>query len=247
MKTLLSLLLLAPAAFAADPAPAPAAAPKAEAKPAAAKDGFKNDDERVIYALGRALGRNVAPFNLSAAEVKLLNDGVRDQLADKKSPVDLPAYTQKINDLLRARMGALAEKEIAKGREYAAAFTKEEGVKEIPGGGWYKSLAAGSGDMPTAADTVKVHYRGTLIDGTEFDSSYKRGEPIETGLQGGLIQCWLKAIPLIKKGGKAKLVCPSEVAYGEEGRPPTIKGGATLVFEVELVDIVKAPKDGKKK
>jgi FKBP-type peptidyl-prolyl cis-trans isomerase FkpA len=242
MKTLLSLLLLAPAAFAADPAPAPAAAPKTDAKPAAVKDGFKSDDERVVYALGRALGRNVAPFNLSAAEVKLLNDGVRDQLADKKSPIDLPVYTQKINDLLRARMGALAEKEIAKGREYAAAFTKEEGVKDIPGGGWYKVLAAGSGEQPTAADTVKVHYRGTLIDGTEFDSSYKRGEPIETGLQGGLIQCWLKAIPLIKKGGKAKLVCPSEVAYGEEGRPPTIKGGATLVFEVELVDIVKASK-----
>lgn len=246
MKILsLTALLLAPAAFAADPAPAPKAdAPKTEAAKAEApaKDPFKSDADRVVYALGRALGRNVAPFGLSAAETKILTDGVRDQIADKKSPVDLGVYTQKINDLLRERMGAVSEKEKKKGRDYAAAFVKEAGVKEIPGGGWIKMLSAGGGPEPTAEDTVKVHYRGTLIDGKEFDSSYKRGEPLEAGLQGGLIQCWLKAIPLIKKGGKAKLVCPSDVAYGDDGRPGTIPGGATLVFEVELVDVIAKKK-----
>lgn len=239
---LLAASLLPAAAFAADtmPAPKPESKTKAEAKAKAeVKDAFKSDDERTVYALGRALGRNVAPFGLSAAEAKILTDGVRDQIADKTSPVDLPTYTQRINDLLRNRMSAVAQKEAQKGKEYAAAFTKEEGVKPIPGGGWIKHLTSGTGDMPTAADTVKVHYRGTLIDGTEFDSSYKRGEPIESGLSGGLIQCWLKGVPLIKKGGKAKLVCPSDVAYGDEGRPPTIKGGATLVFEIELVDVIK--------
>lgn len=219
----------------------PAAAPAAETKPAA-KDPFKTDDERVVYALGRALGRNVGPFSLTPAEAKILTDGVRDQIAEKPSPVDLQAYSQKINELLRARMGAAAEKESKKGREYAAAFKKEEGVKEIPGGGWIKHLTPGKGESPTSADTVKVHYRGTLVDGTEFDSSYKRGEPIESGLSGGLIQCWLKGVPLMKKGGKAKLVCPSDVAYGDEGRPPVIKGGATLIFEIELVDVIKAKK-----
>ncbi len=226
-------LLLSSAAYAAD-----------AAKP---KDSFKNDDERVLYTLGRALGRNVAPFALTPAEVKLVTDGLRDEVTKKPSPVDLPAYSAKINDLLRGRMGAASEKEAAKGKEYAEAFKKEEGVVEIPGGGWLKHLAQGTGAQPTAADTVKVHYRGTLIDGTEFDSSYKRGEPIESGLSGGLIQCWLKGVPLIKKGGKAKLVCPSDVAYGDEGRMPTIKGGATLVFEIELVDITTPPADKKKK
>lgn len=252
MKILLSLLLLAPAAFAADPAPTAAPAPKAAeaAKTAAKADGFKNDDERTVYALGRALGRNVGPFGLSSAEVNVLVNGVKDQLADKKAPIDLQAYTGRINEMLRQRMGAVAEKEKAKGAEYAKTFAKEGGVTEIPGGGWIKHLTQGTGDMPKAEDTVKVHYRGTLIDGTEFDSSYKRGEPIEAGLQGGLIQCWLQAVPLLKKGGKAKIVCPSDVAYGDEGRPPTIKGGATLVFDIELVDIVKAAapeKDKKKK
>lgn len=238
----LAALLFSPCAALAADAAAPA--PKAEAK---AKDAFKSDDERVVYVLGRALGRNVAPFDLSAAEVKIVNDGLRDEVAKKPSPVDLPAYSAKINDMLRVRIGAAAAKEGAKGKEYAAAFTKEAGVVEIPGGGWLKHLTQGTGQMPTSADTVKVHYRGTLIDGTEFDSSYKRGEPIESGLSGGLIQCWLKGVPLIKKGGKAKFVCPSDVAYGDEGRPPTIKGGATLVFEIELVDITTPAADKKKK
>jgi FKBP-type peptidyl-prolyl cis-trans isomerase FkpA len=232
---LLAVSLLLPcSAFAAD----------AAAKP---KDPFKSEDERTVYVLGRALGRNVAPFSLSAAEVKILNDGLRDEVLKKASPVDLQAYSPKINDMLRDRMGAAAAKEAAKGKEYAAAFAKEEGVVAIPGGGLIKSLVAGTGDSPTEADTVKVHYRGTLIDGTEFDSSYKRGEPIEAGLSGGLIQCWLKGIVLMKKGGKAKLVCPADVAYGDEGRPPVIKGGATLVFEVELVEIVKAAAPAKDK
>ncbi|MDX6770745.1 MAG: FKBP-type peptidyl-prolyl cis-trans isomerase [Elusimicrobiota bacterium] len=240
-QLLFALALLTPcAAFAADAAPAPAA--KAAAAP---KDPFKTDDERVVYALGRALGRNVAPFALSAAEVKILNDGLRDEVLKKASPVDLQAYGQKINEVLRARMGAAAAKEAAKGKAYADAFAKEEGVKPIPGGGLIKHLVEGKGDSPTAEDTVKVHYRGTLIDGTEFDSSYKRNEPIETGLSGGLVQCWLKGIPLLKTGGKAKLVCPSDVAYGDDGRPPVIKGGATLVFEVELVEVLKAGKTKK--
>lgn len=230
MKILLSLLLLAPSAFAAD------------AKAPAAKDPFKSDDERIVYALGRALGRNVSPFSLSPAEQKILVDGVRDQLADKKPPIDVAAFQARINELLRGRMTAEAAKEKEKGKAYADAFKKEAGVKEIPGGGLYKMLVEGKGAGPAPEDTVKVHYRGTLIDGTEFDSSYKRGEPIETNLQGGLISCWLKGIPLLKKGGKAKLVCPSDVAYGDDGRPPTIKGGATLVFEVELVDVSKASK-----
>jgi FKBP-type peptidyl-prolyl cis-trans isomerase FkpA len=102
--------------------------------------------------------------------------------------------------------------------------------------------------MPAADDTVKVNYRGTLIDGTEFDSSYKRNEPASFPLK-GVIPCWTNGVAQMKVGGKAKLVCPSDSAYGDQGHPPAIPGGATLVFEVELLEITKAeaPKTEKKK
>jgi FKBP-type peptidyl-prolyl cis-trans isomerase FkpA len=86
---------------------------------------------------------------------------------------------------------------------------------------------------------VKVHYHGTLVDGTEFDSSVKRGEPLTIGLAGGIIKCWSEGVPLMKVGGKSRFVCPSDLAYGDQGRPPAIKPGATLVFEIELLEIVK--------
>ena len=102
----------------------------------------------------------------------------------------------------------------------------------------YKSLREGAGPSPTAADSVKVHYRGTLVDGTEFDSSYKRNAPAVFPL-GGVIKCWTEGVQRMKVGGKSQLVCPSDLAYGDQGRPPQIPGGATLVFQVELLEIVK--------
>src|SRR5438094_917610 len=95
------------------------------------------------------------------------------------------------------------------------------------------------GASPAATDRVKVHYHGTLTDGTVFDSSVKRGEPLTIALGGGVIKCWSEGVPLMKVGGKSRLVCPSDLAYGDQGRPPTIKPGATLVFEVDLLEIVK--------
>ncbi len=97
-----------------------------------------------------------------------------------------------------------------------------------------KTLKEGDGATPTADDTVKVNYRGTLLDGTEFDSSYKRNEPATFPLK-NVIPCWTNGVAMMKAGGKAKLVCPSEVAYGDQGHPPTIPGGSTLIFEVELL------------
>jgi FKBP-type peptidyl-prolyl cis-trans isomerase FkpA len=99
----------------------------------------------------------------------------------------------------------------------------------------YHELRAGTGPSPQATDTVKVNYRGTLVDGTEFDSSYKRNEPAEFPLN-GVIKCWTEGVQKMKVGGKARLVCPSDIAYGEQGRPG-IPGGAALVFEIELLQI----------
>jgi FKBP-type peptidyl-prolyl cis-trans isomerase FkpA len=141
-------------------------------------------------------------------------------------------------------MEAKAKLQKEKGEAFAATFAKEEGVKPIPMGGYIKIEKAGEGPNPGPDDTVKVNYRGTLIDGTEFDSSYKRHEPAEFPLR-NVIPCWTNGVAMMKAGGKAKLVCPSDVAYGDQGHPPVIPGGSTLVFEIELLDIVKpeAPKE----
>ena len=119
-----------------------------------------------------------------------------------------------------------------------ARAAKEEGAVVTASGLVYRQLQEGKGESPRATDMVRVHYRGTFPDGKEFDSSYKRGQPADFPLN-GVIPCWTEGVPMIKTGGKARLICPSDIAYGDEGRPPTIPGGATLIFEVELLEIVK--------
>jgi FKBP-type peptidyl-prolyl cis-trans isomerase FkpA len=119
---------------------------------------------------------------------------------------------------------------------YEEAFAREAGVLPIRWGGWVKILTAGTGASPNPDSVVKVNYRGTLVDGTEFDSSYKRGEPATFSLR-HVIPCWTFGVPMMKVGGKSKFVCPASVAYGAEGQPPSIPGGATLAFEIELLDV----------
>src|SRR5207253_7439206 len=114
----------------------------------------------------------------------------------------------------------------------------EKGAVKTPSGAIVTTLKAGTGPSPTASDKVKVHYQGTLMDGTVFDSSIQRGEPITFPLS-GVIKCWGEGVQQMKVGGKSRLVCPADTAYGDRGAPPKIKPGATLVFEVELLEIVK--------
>ena len=124
------------------------------------------------------------------------------------------------------------------GEDFLARNKTAKDVKTTESGLQYIVEKEGTGASPKATDTVKVHYHGTLTDGTVFDSSVKRGEPATFPLN-QVIKCWTEAVQLIKVGGKSKLVCPSGIAYGDRGSPPVIKPGATLVFEVELLDIVK--------
>ncbi len=124
------------------------------------------------------------------------------------------------------------------GNPYEESFASEAGVRPIKFGGWIKTLKEGDGPAPTSDSVVTVHYRGTLTDGTEFDSSYGRGQPATFPLQ-NVIRCWTFGVPMMKLGEKAKLVCPAAVAYGSKGAPPDIPGGATLAFEIELLSIVK--------
>ena len=175
---LISLILAAAPAFAAD-APK-AAAPKTEApKAAAPKDPYKTDDERSIYTIGFLMGRNVSSFNLTPAEVKIIQAGLGDAILSAQPKCDVRFYQPRVNELLTKRMEGSATKEKEKGRAFTEKFVKETKPQAIPGGGWYLETKAGAGAMPSKTDTIKAHYRGTTTDGAEFDSSYSRGEPTE--------------------------------------------------------------------
>lgn len=246
MNRLLAVVLAAAVVspISAADAPAPAAAPAAKPKaaktaPKASGDSLKSEDEKTSYAYGFKVGQNLASLALEDAQIKALAQGLRDAAGGKNPAVDMATYLPKVSDMISKRVEARAAVEKKKGAEFAEKFSKEDGVKPITGGGWMKTLVAGNGATPTAADTVKVNYAGTLIDGKEFDSSYKRGEPATFPL-GGVIPCWTNGVAQMKVGEKAKLVCPSDIAYGDQGHPPVIPGGSTLVFEVELLEIVKA-------
>jgi FKBP-type peptidyl-prolyl cis-trans isomerase FkpA len=195
-----------------------------------------NDDNKTLYALGLIVGRNLAGFNLNASELDVVKAGISDAATGKKPQVELETFGPRVNQLRNKRMSAKSEDEKKKGKTYEETAAKEAGAERTPSGMVFKSLGGGAGESPKAADTVKVNYKGTLTDGTEFDSSYKRGQPAEFPLM-GVIPCWTEGVQKMKPGEKAKLVCPSNIAYGDQGRPPTIPGGATLVFEIELIGV----------
>ena len=197
------------------------------------------EEQKTMYALGLMMGRNLSNFSLTPAEVELVKKGLQDSATGVKSDIQPETMMPKIQELAKTRQAARSEQEKVKGKEYADKAAKEAGAQALPSGLVYASITEGTGASPKATDVVKAHYHGTLTDGTVFDSSVKRGQPLEFSLD-GVIPCWTEGVQKMKVGGKAKLVCPSQIAYGDMGRPPTIPGGATLVFEVELLD-VKAP------
>jgi len=197
---------------------------------------LKTEDEKALYALGAAVGRNVAPFNLTPAELALVQQGFADTAANKEAKVDVTSYFPKIQELQTSRQAAAAAVEKKAGDAYLAKAAAVKGAVKTPSGLVYTPIKAGTGAMPKATDTVKVHYHGTLPDGKVFDSSVQRKEPATFPLN-GVIPCWTEGVQLMKVGGKSKLVCPSSIAYGDRGAPPDIKPGATLVFEVELLAI----------
>ena len=146
------------------------------------------------------------------------------------------AFEQDLQKKEIERLKQLAEKNKKEGAEFLAANKAKEGVKTLPSGLQYKVLAEGNGTQPKPTDQVTVNYRGTFLDGTEFDSSYKRGEPVTFPVN-GVIKAWSEALPLMKTGAKWQLFVPAELAYGEKGAGRAISPNSTLIFEVELVGI----------
>jgi FKBP-type peptidyl-prolyl cis-trans isomerase FkpA len=221
----------APAAFLllALPLAAETAAPAPPADPALAAE-----EAQVVYAIGLSMWRNLASLDLSPAEVALVQRALADAAAGTPA-LDAQAYSAKMQEFAKGRAMRRAEAEKTRGAEALAAAAAEPGAVKTDSGMVYRELVAGQGETPKPTDSVEVHYRGTLVDGSEFDSSYKRGEPAKFGLN-RVVKCWTEGLQKMKPGGKAKLVCPSELAYGDRGRPG-IPPGATLIFEVELLSI----------
>jgi FKBP-type peptidyl-prolyl cis-trans isomerase FkpA/FKBP-type peptidyl-prolyl cis-trans isomerase FklB len=219
--------------------PTEARAPAAAAAKPAASGDLKTDDEKILYVLGLAISRNLGPFALTESELALVKQGLSDGVLNRPAKVDLQAYAPKIEEFTKRRLATAATTEKKAGTAFLEKAAAEPGAAKQPTGFVYREVKAGTGPSPKTTDKVKVHYTGTLIDGTVFDSSVQRGEPATFPLN-QVIPCWTQGLQLMKAGGKAKLVCPSELAYGDGGSPPRIKGGSTLVFDVELLSIEKA-------
>ncbi|MGH9559563.1 MAG: FKBP-type peptidyl-prolyl cis-trans isomerase, partial [Bryobacteraceae bacterium] len=187
-----------------------------------------------VYAIGLMMYRSLAQFNLSPAEMEIVKRALSDAAAGKPA-VDIETWGPKVQTLAQSRGERVAQKEKAAGAAYLAKAAAEPGAVKSPSGLIYRELKPGTGPSPKPTDTVKVNYRGTLVNGTEFDSSYKRNEPAEFPLN-HVISCWTEGVQKMKVGGKSRLVCPPELAYGARNMPG-IPAGSTLIFDIELLSI----------
>jgi FKBP-type peptidyl-prolyl cis-trans isomerase len=213
------------------------------AAPAVAEE-LKTDKEKVSYAIGMSIGSDMQRQELDL-DVKLLAEGLnaaysnQETLLSQEDMVNvLVAFQQKKQAELQARAAEIGDKNKADGQKFMKENAKKEGVKTTASGLQYEVLTKGQGATPTVDDKVTVNYRGTLVDGTEFDSSYKRGEPVSFPVS-GVIAGWTEALQLMQEGDKFRLVIPSDLAYGERGAGQLIGPGSTLVFEVELIKVEK--------
>lgn len=192
----------------------------------------QTEEQKALYALGVAMSQNIVGFELSAAELELVKKGLADGAQGKTGNFDPQPHFAKLQEMMKTRTAAA-------GKAVADKAAAEKGAKRTASGLVITTLKEGAGASPKATDTVKVHYHGTLPNGKVFDSSRNRGEPAEFELN-GVIKCWTEGVQMMKVGGKSKLVCPADIAYGDRSPPGSaIPPGATLIFEVELLEIQK--------
>jgi FKBP-type peptidyl-prolyl cis-trans isomerase len=206
-----------------------------------------NDDKKVSYAMGMSLGDRFRSDEIaldSEAFAAGLNAGLSDGerlLTAEEVPGIMQAFQQRQMEKMQKKIEEQSAAHKTEGEAYLAENAKKEGVVSTDSGLQYKVLTAGEGEKPSVDSIVKVHYKGTLIDGTEFDSSYSRGEPVEFPV-GGVIAGWTEALQLMPAGSKWQLAIPADLAYGESGAGPQIGPNSTLLFDVELLEVKEAPK-----
>lgn len=246
------ILALAACPAAAQNAQAPAAKPAKSAPHAkkratsaggpAAAASLQTDDQKALYVLGARLGDNISELGLSASELALVTRGLDDAAMGRKLLVDPSLYSAQLQAFARKRLAAHVSVQKREDHPFyekaKARAQKTKGGQVLPSGVLYIPIAKGKGKKPLETDRVTVDYEGKLADGKVFDSSYKRGTPATFPLK-GVIPCWTQGVQLMRPGGEAELVCPPAAAYGDQGRPPTIPGGATLDFKVKLIRVAK--------
>jgi len=198
--------------------------------------------DKVSYGIGMNIGKDFKEQGIDI-DVNLLARGIKDSMSggepamtEEQMREAFEAFQKELVAKQEAKTKEQADKNLKAGEAFLTENAKKEGVVTLPSGLQYKVLDEGSGKSPNAADTVTVNYRGTLVDGTEFDSSYKRGEPATFPVS-GVIAGWTEALQLMKEGAKWQLVIPPNLAYGERGAGPVIGPNSTLVFEVELIKV----------
>lgn len=208
--------------------------------PAFAAEQPPTDENVLFHAIGESIARSLFVFNLSPAEMAMVQQGIVDGYSGRKSDLDIAATNARIKELATARRKIRGDQQAGAGREFLEKAARRPGAVKTESGMVYTILTEGKGDSPRADDVVKVQYRGTLIDGTEFDNSYKRGKPLEFKLS-NVIACWVEGVQKLRPGGKAAFVCPPGLAYGDTGSGEMILPNATLSFEVELFEVTKSP------
>jgi FKBP-type peptidyl-prolyl cis-trans isomerase FkpA len=235
-----SLLALALALLAC---PAPEG-PKGATTPTPSSSAGGDEASDAFYALGATLARYAQGMKLDPKDITAIQEGLGDALNNRPLRVDPREAGPKMQKILSERRSAAAAEEHAAGAEFLEKAAAAPGAVKTDSGLVYESLTEGTGASPKETDRVKVDYKGMLRDGTEFDSSISRGQPAVFNLN-RVVPCWTEGLQKMKVGGKAKLTCPSELAYGERGVPGRIPPGAPLVFEVSLLEIMpeaEAPK-----
>jgi len=206
----------------------------------------KTDKEKLSYSLGHQFGQNAKRNNLDldpnvfAAAIKDVLSDAKPALTDDEMRVVVQDFQQKLQQKLMAQAQEQGNKNKKDGDAFQAKNKKNKGVVTLPNGLQYKVIKAGTGKKPASTDTVTAHYSGKLINGTEFDSSIKRGEPTTFPLN-GVIKGWQEALPLMQEGAKWEVVIPPELAYGPNGAGQSIGPNETLIFEIELVSVGPVP------
>ncbi len=208
--------------------------------PAETTTAEMSEDQKAIYAYGAAVGRQVGEqtrqLRLTPEELEVFRTGFSDTLAGKEPAVEIEKYEQRFQEIAQGRINEGTEETKKQGAEFLASAAAEPGAVTTDTGLVFRTLTAGKGKRPQSTDTVRVHYEGKLTDGKVFDSSRQRGEPAEFALD-RVIPCWTEGVQRMQVGETARLICPSSIAYGDRGAGATIPPGATLVFEVELLEV----------